>query len=395
MKLQLKSYFFCLVAMAMGGIFNSCSEDEVLPNEGKPIINYIRVTRPESSDSLITTAGQGSMVAIIGQNLQDAQQIWFNDQRAQLVPTYITNTTIFTRIPTEIPGNISNQIKIIFANGDSLLHDFTVDISEPQIYSMVSEYVNAGDIATIRGNYFYEPLMVKFAGGANQEGVLAEIVSVEDNLVEVTVPEGAQPGPITIISNFGETKSDFYFRDNRNVIASFDGTDFSGWWSSSDLIVASDPEISAISNKFLRANRELAAYSWLEFWVGDGGTILEATKNIPQQAFQTPKAYSLKFEISTLSALTNAEVRMYMGNSNDFGGSRAKENNFYIWRPNIGDLDGEWQTVVIPFENFLLANKDLQYNLNGYQVSFYFSSPVATTPNFALDNIRVVPNTIQ
>ena len=45
-----------------------------------------------------------------------------------------------------------------FANGKSLLYNFEVQISEPAVSSMVSEFVNAGDVATIRGNYFYAPL---------------------------------------------------------------------------------------------------------------------------------------------------------------------------------------------------------------------------------------------
>jgi len=390
MKYKFNSTLFLFITMAMIGIFSSCSEDENLPNNGNPMISYIRVTRPEASDSLITKAGQGQMIAVIGENLQDARELWVNDQPASLTPTLITNTTIITSVPTEIPTEITNKIKIIFANGDSLLHDFTVDISEPVISYMLSEYVNAGEVATISGNYFYEPLTVTFTGG-----VTGEVVSVEDNLLQVTVPEGAQPGPITISTNFGESESEFMFRDNRNIIADFDGTDFSGWWQGKDFIVGSDPDITPINNKFIRFNKKLAAYSWGEFWVGDGGTIRQATSNIPAEAFATPQNYSLKFELSTLAALTGAEVRMYMGNSADFGGSRAAAGKYYTWKPNIGNTEGEWQTVIIPFENFLAANTTLQYNPNGYQVSFYFSSPVATTPNFGMDNIRVVPNTVE
>jgi len=370
--------------MVMAGIFTSCSEDENLPNNGNPMISYIRVTRPAASDSLITKAGQGQMIAIIGQNLQDARELWVNDQAAALTPTLITPTTIITSVPANIPTEITNKIKILFANGDSLLHDFTVDISEPIVAGMLSEYVNAGENATITGDYFYEPLTVTFAGG-----VTGEVVSVEDNVVVVTVPEGAQPGPITVTTNFGVTESDFWFRDNRNIIADFDGDDFTGWWHGNQYIVDSDADISAISGKFLRMNQDLGAWAWFEMWVGDGGTILTNTSNIPAAAFANPKNYSLKFELNTLETLSGAELHMYMGPN--MSAERSEIN--YNWKPNI-DTNGEWQTVSIPWEDFLAANTTLQYNPAGYQVSFHFSGALPVKAMFGLDNLRVVPNTL-
>jgi len=384
MKFKFNSTLFLFIAMVMTGVFTGCSEDENLPNNGNPMISYIRVTRPGASDSLITKAGQGQMIAIVGQNLQDARELWVNDQAASLTPTLITPTTIITSVPANIPTDITNQIKIIFANGDSLMHNFTVDISEPIVAGMLSEYVNSGENATITGNYFYQPLTVTFAGG-----VTGEVVSVEDNVVVVTVPEGAQPGPITVTTNFGATESDFWFRDNRNIIADFEGDDFAGWWHGPDFIVSSDPDIQPISGKFLRSNKDLGAWAWYEMWVGDGGTIQTGTSNIPAAAFANPKNYSLKFELNTLETLSGAELHMYMGPN--VSAERGDIN--YNWKPNI-DTNGEWQTVSIPWEDFLAANTTLQYNPAGYQVSFHFSGALPVKAMFGLDNLRVVPNTL-
>ncbi|MHA6247456.1 glycan-binding surface protein [Pontibacter sp. CAU 1760] len=381
MKFNYKSLLFLFIAFAMTGIFAGCSEDEDLPNNGKPTVSYIRVTRPDASDSLVAKAGQGNMVAIMGQNLGKARELWFNDQQAVLTPTFITNTTIISRVPTNIPNNITNQMKIIFANGDSLLHDFVVDISEPVITRMQSEYVNTGEVATISGNFFYEPVKVTFTGG-----VEGEVVTLEDNLIEVRVPEGAQPGPITVTTNFGETESDFWFRDNRNIIASFDGG-LAGLWHGPDYIKASDADISNINGKFIRIKRDLGAWAWFEMYVGTSTSdAAKETKNIPAAALANPGDYELKFEINTLAPLTGAEIKMYMGaNMPDERGSTN-----YTWKPNV-DTKGKWETVSIPFENFYTANKSFAYNPNGYGVSFHFSGPLAVKANFALDNMRVVP----
>ncbi|MEQ8337614.1 MAG: glycan-binding surface protein [Cyclobacteriaceae bacterium] len=365
-------------------VLTSCMEDDSTMSGGEPSISYIRITDPESSDSLLIAAGQGSMIAIIGENLQQVRQIWFNDRQAQLSPNLITATSVITRVPSLIPVTITNQLKLVFPGRDTLFYDFRVAIGEPQITSMVSEYVNAGGIARIRGQYFYEPLTVTFPGG-----VTGEVVDVEDEMIEVIVPEGAQSGPITVTNNFGESESDFWFRDDRNIIGGFEGTedaDFSGWWHGKDFIVSSDPDIPAINNQFIRINRELAEWGWFEMWVGNGGTILEETSNIPADAFDNPDKYSLKFEINTLESLTGARIHMYMGP--DMPGERGTN---YMWEPNL-HTEGQWETVSIPWNTFLAASPTLDYNPNGYQISFHFSGPLAVNAQFGLDNVRVVPN---
>ncbi|RDV16156.1 hypothetical protein DXT99_05665 [Pontibacter diazotrophicus] len=326
-------------------------------------------------------AGQGAMIAIVGQNLGDAREIWFNDQPGALSPTFVTNNSIITRVPTEIPLEINNQMKLVFANGDSLLHDFVVDISEPMLSGMLSEYVNTGDVAVIVGNYFYEPVTVTFTGG-----VEGEVISVDDDVIEVRVPEGAEPGPITVATNFGETESEFWFRDNRNIIASFDETT-EGLWHGPDYIKADDPVIPNISGNFIRVNRQLGAWAWFEMYVGgaDSDIALE-TRNIPQAAFANPSDYVIKMEINTLAPLTGANIRMYMGQ--DVGGERGE--TYYNWTPNI-DTNGEWETITIPWEEFYADNAEFAYNPNGYGVSFHFSGPLAVEANFAIDNMRVVP----
>lgn len=381
MKFIYKYAMFLLAALATAGIFFACSDDD-LPNNGEPMISYIRITDPSSSDSLVVSAGQGQMIAIMGENLAGARSLWINDQQAILTPTFITNNTIITRVPSQIPKEITNQMRILFADGKSLTYDFTVDISEPVIAYMKSEYVNTGEVATINGDYFYEPLVVTFTGGAE-----AELVSVEDQIIKVKIPDGAQPGPITITSNFGETESSFWFRDNRNLIATFDGTT-SGLWHGAELIVASDDDIEPIDGKFIRLKKDLGAWGWFEMWVGpsDSDVAIEL-KNIPADAFENPDRYSLKFEINTLKSLTGAAIHMYIGP--DMAGKRNDVN--YNWQPNINTA-GQWETVTIPWDDVYEANKEFPYNPNGYGISIHFSGPSPVTADFGLDNMRVVPN---
>ena len=110
-------------------------------------------------------------------------------------------------------------------------------------------------------------------------------------------------------------------------------------------------------------------------------------RNIPADAFANPENYSLKFELNTLKSLTGAAIHMYIGP--DMGGQRNTVN--YNWQPNL-NTEGEWETVVIPWKDVYTANKEFAYNPSGYGVSIHFSGASAVTADFALDNMRVVPN---
>ena len=167
----------------MAAFQTSCKEDDI-DTHGEPSITYVRVTNPVSSDSLLVGAFQSNLIAIVGENLQDVTEIWFNDQKAVLTPTYITSKTILVSVPAMIPKEISNKMNMIFSNGRTLEHDFKVQISEPELTGMNSEYVPTGGVATINGDYFYQPLTVTFAGG-----VTGELVSVTDKIIQVRVPQ--------------------------------------------------------------------------------------------------------------------------------------------------------------------------------------------------------------
>src|SRR5687768_3879061 len=122
MKTINKTLALLFMAVAVMSVYTSCKKDDV----GEPRIKYVRITSPESSDSLLVGAGQGQLIAIVGENLQSVTEIWFNDHKAVLTPTYMTSTSILVRVPTPLPTQISNQVKLLFADGRTLLHDFEV-----------------------------------------------------------------------------------------------------------------------------------------------------------------------------------------------------------------------------------------------------------------------------
>ena len=286
--------------------------------------------------------------------------------------------TTLVNVPSPIPTEINNKLKIYFSSGDSLLYDFIVQIAEPQLDNMLSEYVNAGDIAMIRGNYFYAPLTVTFTGGA-----VAEIESIDDKNIRVRVPANAQPGPITVKTNFGETESDFWFRDDRNIFISSDP--FEGWNTASFVVTnpgAGDPP--KINGNYIRVTKKVGDWPYVEVADGPADNMPIHSKRIPDAALLSPENYNLKFEINTLKPYSSNLIKINAGTS-------AQDNDNYQWKPPY-DSKGQWQTVVIPYEEVVNSYKVRPtVNPNGYWTMVLIHGPGALDVDICFDNFRVVP----
>jgi hypothetical protein len=370
-----------IMAFAAISTFTACKKDN-LPNGGEPRITYVRITNPNSSDSLLVAAPQGKLIAIMGENLGEAVEIWFNDLQASLNPTYITNTTILVNVPSQIPLAVSNKLKIVFKNGKTLLHDFTVSISKPAVNNMLSEYVPDGEVATIRGDFFYPPLTVTFTGGG-----VGTLVSVKDQEIQVRVPAGAQPGPITVKTNFGETRSNFWFRDNRNIFLSSDP--YEGWWNASYVVSNPGPgDPPKINGNYLRFKKAVGAWSWNELAGGPASAMPVHSKKVPDAAILKPEDYYLKFEVNTMKPYNSNMVKINVA-------LNAEDNDAYMWKPPY-DTKGQWQTVVIPFEDVVASYKvKPTVNPNGYWTRLLVHGPGDLDADISFDNFRIVPKVIK
>lgn len=379
MKSIHKILLIALMGMGVMAMVSACTKDDV---SGTPRIKYVRVTSPLSSDSLLVGAGQGQLIAIVGEYLGGAVEIWFNDQQSRLTPTYISDESILVSVPSEIPIEVTNKLKIVFKDGFVLLYDFETQISEPIVNGMTCEFVNEGDIAAIRGNYFYEPLTVNFTGG-----VKGEIVAVTPTEIQVRVPVGAESGQITVITNFGETKSNFWFRDTRNSFINSDP--YEGWWNAS--LVVSNPgagDPPKISGNYIRYKKVTGPWSWNEVAGGPASAMPQHSKNIPDEAILKPADYNLKFEVNTIKPYNASIIRINAG-------LNAEDNNAYQWAPPY-DSKGKWQTVIIPFE-VVVASYAVKptVNPNGYWSRILIQGPGELDADICFDNFRVVPKVLK
>ena len=91
-----------MVVLATASIsFASCEDepDKYESTTATPSINYIRPVDIVSKDSLLTSASMSSTICLVGNNLRSIKELDFNDQKAVLNTSYITDNTLIVTVP--------------------------------------------------------------------------------------------------------------------------------------------------------------------------------------------------------------------------------------------------------------------------------------------------------
>lgn len=392
-----------LAALFTGTLFQACEKSNT--DTGTPAVNYVRITDPAKSDSLVVSAYMGSTVAIMGDNLQDVNQIWFNDQKAYINSSFVTSTTIIITIPNTIPGVVTNQMYIITTNtADTVKVPFKVVVPAPRVDEMVCEYVNDGDIAVIKGNFFIDdpnvPLQVLFPG--NIPGNIAE-VGIDE--IKVIVPSGVGVGPIQVKSIYGATRSKFFFRDDRNIFLNFDDLTAAGGWRSG-VIANSNP--APVDGNYVRFNGSMggaAGATWNEdafsfnFWPSSNGR-----PDVPLYTGDLAEAV-LKFECFVVEKWQASALQMIFtpysisGTNSYIGDGNLPRGLWIPWKETGSYKTAGWTTVTVPLSEFkykpdglLSANVLTPEMLRG--LTFFVWSGgvegVDCTVHMCIDNLRIV-----
>ena len=420
----------------------SCNNDTYADRDrgATPEIAYARLCDLDKSDSLIVRASLGTHLCFVGNNLGDVQQVWFNDQKCKLNPTLVTSHTIICDIPSVIPGEVSNNVRFITSTGIEANFPFEVVVPGPVVETMSLEYAPAGSTVTLTGSYFVDdpnvPMTVVFTGGAK-----AQIKSIEQEKVEIVIPAGAKPGPLTVSTIYGTTETALHYMDQRGMMFEFDGVTGltnHGWHNA---VIETDE--NAISGNFMRLGDPSITLpgkdAWddghfaFEYWAGSWNTPTdyperEGIRLIDIVDFSKWKDMSIKFELCVPSANPWQSCAMQiifagtnlvsMGNpgTDIYGNTVAGCNNTFfqesanpgypriLYRPWTATQPfhtaDQWITVSIPLTQ-------AAYDFNGGNATQgltpeCFSSftifvvgggveGVDCNPVIKLDNIRVVP----
>lgn len=227
MKTRYINWFF-VAALAMMGCFMTACEDQPDKYEiadGVPTLKYVRSPLPEEADSLLVGAYLGNTVCLVGDNLRSIYELYFNDQKATLNTSYMTDHTVLVDIPKNIPEEVTNKIYMVTKSGAKVDFDFNVMVPAPVVSSMSCEYAPAGSEAVLYGDYFVDdpnvPLTISMPGDITVEG--EQITSITKTAVKFIVPEGAMQGNIRVKSIYGTGQSIFQYKDTRNILFDWDG----------------------------------------------------------------------------------------------------------------------------------------------------------------------------
>lgn len=397
MKLILKYIALLIFPASLIGV-SGCSKDDDKPNNGTPAVHYIRSTDPALSDSLLVGSFMGSLIAIVGENLGNTKQLWFNDQQATLNPTYITDKTILVNVPSTVPTEVTDKMRFVFGDGSELFYDFKVNVPAPVVSGIKCEYVPDGETAVLYGDFFFEPMKVIFPGE-----VEAQIVSISKTEVQVTVPAGAGSGPLTVQTNFGKVKSKFYFRDNRNILLDYDAK-LHETWTAPIANPASNPDPAPVSGGYAYFKHAAdGAWMWtneltMQYWAPRG------RGNVPV-ATGLPSDLVFKFECNVPIEWRDVRMEIFFGPYADDHGRDAPGTVFARWKPwkNGPFTTDGWTTVSIPLSEFKYGKDDPDDDEVGSRKIENLSSLTnvvmmlfgpANGPNpvhVCIDNVRIVP----
>lgn len=434
-------------AVALSFSLQSCKDqpDEFELTGGTPTIDYIRPAKASAKDSLLVQAYPQATICLVGSNLTSIKEMYFNDKKAILNTSFITDHTLIVQVPSDIPDLVTDKIYMTTNDGDKLTYDFHVVIPAPTVASMSCEYAVPGSIATIYGSYFVDdpnvPLTVTFPDG--QQATIKDINSSR-SAITIEVPNCTTEGQITVKSIYGTTNSAFRYLDSRGMLFDFDTPNIAtnvvlgnhGWHPQKI-----ETDDTAISGNFLRLGDPSVTLkadgAWddknfsFEYWPGnwqdpenyqgDGVRLTDLAD------FSDYSNMSYKFEmlvpkdnpwasgamqiiVGGVEKITNGAA----GVKDIDGKTLAGANNTYfhndelprgIYRPweATGSFDtaDEWITVTIPISEF-------KYGFSGAAATgiltaddftsltiFVVSGGITGTecnPVIKIDNIRAVPN---
>ena len=382
-----------LLAIFFTGIAITSCEDE--PDkyeiaEGLPTVHYVRLPDPAVADSLITGSYLSNTICIVGDNLRSVYELYFNDQKA------ILNTSLMT-----------DHTK------DTVAYDFNIQVPAPEITSMSNEYATPGTVVTINGNYFIDDPNVPLSITMGNVPV-TEITSISQNAVSFMIPQGVSTGYINATSIYGTGKSTFRYMES-NLLFDFDndGDDalynYNGWHAPT---IGTLPEVTPIDNNYLIFQGNLDNGTWddshfaFEYWPnGDNTTPYLNTLT----DFEDLSNLQFKFEVNVPDAWSACAMQIMLTTNNEVSG--ANQNNSFFqnetfpralwipWQSSGSYTTDGWTTVTIPLSEFRFGSSGTAINalsatdITGLTIFVYGGGVTGTacTPTICIDNIRVVP----
>lgn len=420
--------------ISMGMMSVSCEDqpDKFKLTDGVPTIHYIRPASVQGRDSLIVAGYLDNNICIVGDNLTSIKELFFNDQKAILNTSYMTDHTIVVTIPGGIPEVVTNKMYMITSGNDTVSYDFSVRVPAPSVRSISCEWAAPGKIATIYGDYFIDdpniPIKISFAG--NVDVPYENITKISKTSLSFVIPDNWTEGYMNVTSLYGTGRSAYKFHDTTNILFDWDGSEGGlatghGWRSGMIHSPGQDDGVEAVDGNYLYFAGDLlgaAGGSWAEdqfsfnYWPdesGEFGPLCDRPEFAELIASKGVENLQMKFEMYIPSSnpwqscamqliFSSNENVTYATANNQYFGNTAVPRGLYIPWKSTGSYDtgDEWVTVSVPLSNFSYTHEGgscsnglTPERMTGFTM-FVWNGGVEgadCSPVILLDNIRVVP----
>ena len=426
MKQIIKHMAGIVGAVLLAGNFVSCDQydypDRFRATEGLPTVSYVRYA---DRDVFIEQAFMDEILCIVGTNLRSVHDIYFNDQKAILNPSYITDNTLVVSVPNTQAKEVTNKLYLLNKAGNSVEYDFKVLPPVPKILSMSNEWAKEGEEVTLTGKYFMDVQSISLPGAE-----VTEFTVNDGEHVTFKVPAGATAGPVSLTTASGSTNSSFQYLDQRNMLFDFDGlrggfAAGNGWRApaTGHLHNSGDDSFPAVDGSYLWLGVKDPTSNWAEdeysfdYWNSeDPDSSIPPLRTLPTFASYIKKygvgGLTLKFEcfIPSSNPWKGASMQLMFSNSSVVSNDNMNNNYFSdesvpraLWTPwqETGSYDtgDKWVTVSVPLSEFTLTPSGAACSekfdsscLDGFAL-FVWSGITGSEcePIIAIDHIRVVP----
>ena len=432
MKFNDISKLFGAMALSAGMLFAACEyePDKYEIAGGLPTVKYVRSTEAALSDSLLVGQYMNASVCLVGDNLRSVVELFFNDQKAILNTSYITDHTLIVDVPKTIPSVVTDKIYMVTQKRDTVAYDFKVLVPSPVVNTMSCEFAKPGMEVTLYGDYFIDdpnvPLTITMAGNVE----VRQITKISKTAVSFIIPGNAIGGYINVKSIYGTGRSHFQYYDTRNILFDWDGSHGGlamahGWRDGSKVWTAEDAHSidgAYITFQGQELDGDIGA-TWAEdpfsfnYWPELGSAEWPELSAMPRFAEMIEEygveGLQLKFEVNVpasnpwqscaLQAIFtgNGTVTYATGTNAYFSDSSVPRGLWLPWKATGSyDTAGEWRTASMNLADFNkthegspCANKLGKNNLTGLTFFVWHGGVAGTTcnPVIRIDNIRVVP----
>ena len=343
-----------LLAIGVVVIQTSCEKDQ---NLGDPVITGLRAISPAPNDTALSHILPGQVVVVQGQNLGEAQQIFFSGYEAGINAALNTNHSMVVTVPSgivfeDIPEDKLNRVRLVTSHGEA---NFKISVIPPPpvINSIDKEFANAGVKITLTGNYLYTVEKIVFPDDIEVTEGYTSSPSGEN--LTVTVPNGVASGKgdsIEVVTAGGASK--YTFNNTIGIIANFtDGDPKFGWawWAGTK---ANDPSVfpNGWGNYIEIKPANLPISPGDQAWYGGDSRAVVTDGSVPWEGIDLDGKsadYALKFEMNYNGTWTGGTLEIVFDNNFDNMAQYAPWENTATGK---FETDG-WITITIPLNTFL------------------------------------------